>query len=188
MVFCYTLNVVGTASDKAFAMAQRGEAIVMEGSYQEVTSAILGKKAGKAMTWALTVYLTCSNIAFLQVRCDSVVPRLLAPSTCSFISFVFAGGGLPARRPPNQCTGATSTQPYLYQPRVCATCHCPSPSKGAFPPSLFPLWAFGVSRSIERTALRMEPLDAHRARIPFTAAAAVRTVPPRRSCRTRPSR
>jgi len=77
MLFCFTLNVVGQASDRAFELASVGMAVVTEGSYQEVTGAVLGKAAGKAMTWMLTIYLTCSNVAFLVIMSDQAQPVLI---------------------------------------------------------------------------------------------------------------
>jgi hypothetical protein len=38
---------------------------------------VLGKAAGKAMTWMLAIYLTCSNVAFLVIMSDQAQPVLI---------------------------------------------------------------------------------------------------------------
>ena len=64
------------ASDRAFAMAEQGQALLTDGSYQEVTAAVLGARAGRAMTWCLAGYLTVSNVAFLVIMFDQAQPVL----------------------------------------------------------------------------------------------------------------
>eukprot|EP00039_Didymoeca_costata_P012533 m.180811 g.180811 ORF g.180811 m.180811 type:complete len:146 (+) comp15503_c2_seq1:203-640(+) len=42
VVFWYTLGILSEASDEAWKLAKEGKAIVTEGSYQEITKAVLG--------------------------------------------------------------------------------------------------------------------------------------------------
>ena len=57
-------------------MAEQGQALLTDGSYQEVTAAVLGARAGRAMTWCLAGYLTVSNVAFLVIMFDQAQPVL----------------------------------------------------------------------------------------------------------------
>ena len=68
LLFCYTLQIVGMCSDEAFARARSGDAVVTQGSYQEVTAASERKARTHAHTHTHARTHTHTHTRFRQAE------------------------------------------------------------------------------------------------------------------------